>query len=773
LEQKARKALKINVFGVVQGVGFRPFVYRLAGEYSLSGWVRNTSGSVEIEVEGEEAALNDFIAALKIEAPPVAVITSVTVEETFPEYRRRFDIFDIKESESIEGKYQLVSPDIATCPDCRDELFSPENRRYNYPFTNCTNCGPRFTIIEDIPYDRSRTTMRKFTMCPACGREYADPLDRRFHAEPNACPVCGPALGLYDNLAHRVKCADPIKKAAELIKQGEIIALKGLGGFQLACDAANSKAVKNLRARKHRPGKPFALMMADIDTVKKYCLISPVEERLMASPQAPVVLLRRRSEPSDIVPEVAPNLKYLGVMLPYTPLHHLLMRELSFPLIMTSGNMSEEPIVCENEEAIKKLGGIAGCFLAHNRDIAARYDDSVALVENDSVRLVRRARGYAPYPITLPFKMKNVLACGGEEKSTFCLTRDEYAFVSQHIGDMENAETLTHFGDTLSLYKRLFRIEPEIIAYDLHPEYLATKFAMNLKSQDAQHLKFVPVQHHHAHIASCMAENGVADGEKIIGVAFDGTGYGDDGNIWGGEFFTGGYRNFERVGHFEYVPMPGGAEAIRKPYRMALGYLISLFGKEVNLERLPLSRGLNRGELDIIKRQLERKLNSPLTSSAGRLFDAVAAIIGLRREISYEAQAAVELEMAAKDIIENGQFEPYPFRIENGEIKIIRLRELLLAVVRDVKDNTPVEVIAARFHVTIESIIIKMCWAIFRDTGLNTVALSGGVFQNRLLIRRVEPALIKEGFRVLVHKQVPTNDGGISLGQAVIANFAD
>jgi hydrogenase maturation protein HypF len=513
-------------------------------------------------------------------------------------------------------------------------------------------------------------------------------------------------------------------------------------------------------------------MMADIETIEKYCLVSPEEEKLLVSSAAPIVLLRLRNDDSDIAPEVAPNLKYLGLMLPYTPVHHLLMHEVNCPLIMTSGNMSEEPIVCDNGEALKKLGGIAGYFLAHNRDIAARYDDSVAFIENGSVRLARRSRGYAPYPVRLPFQMKSILACGGEEKNTFCLTRDDYAFLSQHIGDLENAETLNHFAETIALYKRLFSVEPEIIAYDLHPEYLATQFALNLKSQSPRNLKFAPVQHHHAHIAACMAENGITSGEKVIGVAFDGTGYGEDGNIWGGEFLVGDYHGFARAGQLEYVPMPGGAEAIRKPYRMALGYLLSL-APDVDIEKLPLAKALSRGELDIIKRQIERKINTPLTSSAGRLFDAVAAITGIRREITYEAQAAVELETAATDIIGTAKYEPYPFDIENGETRIVRLRGVIAGVANDVLAGVPAEVIAARFHMTIESIILKMCRKISLDTGLRTVALSGGVFQNRLLMRCVEPALKKDGFTVLTHKLVPTNDGCIALGQSVMANFAD
>ncbi len=496
--------LKISICGVVQGVGFRPFVYQLATRHNLTGWVCNTSGEVRVEVEGMRTSVESFLVELETMAPPVARIESITAAS---EPVNGCRTFEIRDSISEEGKYQLVSPDIATCPACLEEIMSPENRRYRYPFTNCTNCGPRFTIIEDIPYDRPKTTMRNFTMCPRCQQEYDDPLNRRFHAQPNACPHCGPSLQLVDSKGKPVPEEDTIATASRLLREGKIIAIKGLGGFLLACDATNEKTIQLLRERKRRTAKPLAVMLASLEEVRQHCLVDNAEAELLTSPQSPIVLLRWQSG-SSISPAVAPNIKYLGVMLPYTPLHHLLCRETGLPLVMTSGNLSEEPIAKDNDEAIRRLYGIADYFLIHNRDIHSRYDDSVAMVAGDKTQLIRRARGYAPHPIHLPFTAKPVLACGAELKNTFCLTRDSYAFLSQHIGDMENLETMEHFEATIELYKRLFRIKPEIIAYDMHPEYLSTKYARALVEPDSS-LTLVSVQHHHAHIVSCLVDNGL------------------------------------------------------------------------------------------------------------------------------------------------------------------------------------------------------------------------------------------------------------------------
>jgi hydrogenase maturation protein HypF len=761
--KSAKQRAVISVHGVVQGVGFRPFIYRLAIRHHLRGWVRNTSGNVEIEVEGKESDVHEFLKDLKAQAPPQARIEQIQIVLSPPKH---YKDFRINESEGQEGLYQLVSPDIATCQDCRHEIFNPNDRRFRYPFTNCTNCGPRFTIIEDIPYDRPKTTMREFKMCPQCEKEYRDPLDRRFHAQPNACPVCGPQLELVGVDGKRVDCADVIKKASDLLRDDRIIAVRGLGGFQLACDATSQKAVGLLRQRKRRPAKPFAVMLATLTEARKHCTISSKEASLLESPESPIVLVKWKTADSDIVPNVAPNLDYLGVMLPYTPLHHLLLKETGIPLVMTSGNLSEEPIAKDNDEALVWLENIADYFLLHNRGIYARYDDSVFMVEESQPVALRRARGYAPYPIILPYNSKQILACGAELKNTFCLTRDNHAFLSQHIGDMENEETLEHFENTIGLYKQLFRIEPEIIACDLHPEYLPSKYAQSLAVEKKLHL--VTVQHHHAHIVSCLVENKIKG--PVIGVAFDGVGYGTDGAIWGGEFLTADWRSFKRIGQFEYIPMPGGAVAIKKPYRMALSYLYSLLGNVA----LPdtLLQKLNPTEASIIKKQLQQKVNCPLTSSVGRLFDAVAAIAGVRQEIDYEAQAAIELEMLAPDSIDENKLLVYPFYIEvESGVRIIRLGELFRAVMEDVKNKVAMSEISTKLHNTVTSITVKMCQDISKETGLKQVALSGGVFQNRLLLKLTRKQLAKAGFQVFTHHLVPTNDGGIALGQAVVAQF--
>ncbi len=762
LKVDAKARLRIEVKGIVQGVGFRPFVHRLARSCRLNGWVRNTSGNVTIEVEGPEENLSQFLTLLKEKVPPAARIQGIATRRL----PTKGDIdFEIRKSQPEPGKYQPVSPDLATCPECREEIFEPKNRRYLYPFTNCTNCGPRFTIIRDIPYDRPMTTMSRFTMCPECQAEYDDPLDRRFHAQPNACRKCGPVLQLADRDGTPITGEDPLRKAAEFLRQGYIVAVKGLGGFQLACDATNQEVVALLRDRKKRPGKPFALMMASVAETERHCYVSPEEAGLLLSTNAPVVLLRWRKDASNVTPLVAENNKCLGVMLPCTPLHHVLLYYAARPLVMTSGNLSEEPICQDNDEALRRLHGIADYFLLHNRDIHARYDDSVYLVERDTARAIRSARGYAPSPIHLPFKTRQVLACGAEEKNTFCLTRDEYAFLSQHIGDMDNEETMAHFENTIDLYQRLFRVQSEIIAYDLHPEYLSTKYALKYAAEKG--LKAVGVPHHHAHIVSCLVENGCR--EPVIGVAFDGVGYGTDGNLWGGEFLIADWGSFERVAHLEYAPMPGGTAAIRRPYRMALGYIYSLLGAETPLAGLPIMSKIPADEVNIVKAQMERRLNSPLTSGAGRLFDAVSALAGIRGQIDYAAQAAIEMEMLAPDDVTG--FKPYPFTIaEDEKPAVIKLKELISAVVNDVQNGVKPDVVSARFHRTMAEIILEMCRLISKKSGLKTVALSGGVFQNRLLFNLAIDSLENEGFQVLSHRVVPCNDGGISLGQAVVAN---
>lgn len=754
--------LRISVRGVVQGVGFRPFVYRLATRYHLKGWVCNTSGAVRIEVEGEKDTLGRFLDDLRAQAPPLARIEEVTSTYHPPV---GYPCFEIRHSIAQEGEYQLVSPDIATCDPCQKEIFIPSDRRYRYPFTNCTNCGPRFTIIEDIPYDRPKTTMRSFQMCPECQREYDDPLNRRFHAQPNACPHCGPTVELTDSTGSPVPGGDALATASRLLREGNILAIKGLGGFLLACDATNDLALKVLRQRKRRPFKPLAIMVSTLEDVRRYCLVSKEEKDLLTSPQCPIVLLRKKAD-SPIPSLVAPNLDYLGVMLPYTPLHHILLRETGLPLVMTSGNLREEPIAKDNEEALARLRGLADFFLLHNRDICARYDDSVTMVEGGNPQLVRRARGYAPYPVRLPFKTKQVLACGAEVKNTFCLIKDEYAFLSQHIGDLENAETLEHFEDTIELYKRLFRIEPTVVAHDLHPDYLSTKYAQELAST-SPNIRLVRVQHHHAHIVSCLAERGVQG--PVLGVAFDGTGYGSDGCLWGGEFLVADYRGFHRLGHIEYIPLPGGAAAIERPYRMALSYLFRLLGEEALDWNLPLMELVDAREVEAVKKQLQRNFNSPLTSSCGRLFDGVSALLGIRGRVDYEGQAAIELEMVAQAGVETG----YPFSIiERQGMSVVLLSGLFEAVTSDLKKRVPKPIISGKFHYTLAQMIGRMCQLLRAKTGIAQVALSGGVFQNRLLLRLAMAALAEASFTILIHREVPANDGGISLGQAVIANFA-
>ena len=760
---KTIQNIRVEVTGVVQGVGFRPFIYRIATENGLNGWVRNTSGSVDIEIEGEATAIEIFLRQLETEAPPICSIESVKTEE---QPSNGYHCFEIKNSQAQQGRYQLVSPDIATCPQCLKELLDPDDRRYHYPFTNCTNCGPRFTIIKSIPYDRPRTTMDDFKMCPECQLEYDDPANRRFHAQPNACPVCGPYIELVradgEVIAER---DEALKTAADLLCKGNILAIKGLGGFLLVCDATSDTAVSLLRQRKKRPEKPLAVMFRDIEEARKHCSISKDEEKLLLSPQSPIVLVKWEEE-SGLSKLVAPGLKHQGVMLPYTPLHHILMQDSGIPLVMTSGNISEEPIAKDNEEALERLGKIADYFLMHNRGIYARYDDSVVMV-TDKPQVVRRARGYAPSPVHLPYKSKNILACGSELKNTFCLARDEYAFVSQHIADMENLESLQHYKSTVELYRKLFSIEPEIIAHDMHPDYLSTSYALEL-AQAKPDLKTCAVQHHHAHIVSCMVENGIQ--EPVIGVAFDGTGYGTDGCIWGGEIMVVDYKEFKRLGHIDYMPLPGGDAAIKRPYRIAASYIYKLLGKEALL-KLPFAKNISENELEAIFRQVDGGINTPLTSSCGRLFDAVSALIGIRGEIGYEAQAAIELEMAAMDASPE-KTSGYKFSIiDKDEQHIIKLDEMMAGIIRDIEKGVSQAQIAHRFHRTMAQIIDEACRHITGRTGLTKVALSGGVFQNRLLLRLADGALKKSGFEVITHSQVPTNDGCISLGQAVVANF--
>ena len=750
----------IAVQGVVQGVGFRPFIYQLARRHGLSGWVTNTSGEVRIEAEGTAENLDAFLADIELQSPPqsrISKVMSTTISVTGE------SDFLIRPSVAEPDRYQLISPDLAICDDCRAEIFTPGNRRYRYPFTNCTNCGPRFTIIEDIPYDRPLTTMKAFTMCPDCRREYDDPNDRRFHAQPNACPVCGPRLRLTDAAGREVADAkDPLTTAAELLKGGSIVAIRGLGGFLLACDATDQVAVAELRQRKRRPAKPFAVMTADLAAAEALCVFGPEEASLLSSAASPVVLLATKPG-HGLAPGVAPGLRHLGIMLAYTPLHHLLMAEVGRPLIMTSGNLAEEPIARDNEEALARLGGIADYFLLHDREICSRYDDSVIMYEAGAPRLLRRARGYAPYPVRLAETGPQVLAVGAQEKNTFCLTRDDHAFVSQHLGDLESLETMDHFEETLALYRRMFRIRPEAVVADLHPDYVSSRWAEQSAADTG--VPLLRVQHHHAHIASCLAEN--RTGDPVIGIALDGTGYGDDGRIWGGEFLEVSPDGFRRLAHLEYLPLPGGETAVRRPWRTAAGYLYRLFGADGLTDVERCLRGVNRSELEVLARQVDNGLNTPETSSAGRLFDAVAALVGIRGEIQYDAQAAVELEAAAEGV---DTFGGYPFDIDQaGGVRVVRLARLFRALLDDIGRGTGAPETAARFHNTVVDIIVRICAEIRIETGLTATALSGGCFMNRRLLRQSIAGLEAEGFTVYTHREVPANDGGNSLGQAVVA----
>jgi hydrogenase maturation protein HypF len=780
------QGLRVQITGIVQGVGFRPFVYNLATRLGLKGWVNNTSAGVDIHVEGEQADLKSFIEKLSSEKPPLASLDEIKVWEVPLE---NYPTFDIQHSTSIENAFQPISPDVAVCDDCLREMFDPADRRYRYPFINCTNCGPRFTIIQDIPYDRPKTTMAGFALCPDCEREYKDPTNRRFHAQPVACSVCGPHVWLEKGSKvegqKSVEGDDAIVQTQELLAEGKIVAIKGLGGFHLACDATNATAVTELRRRKLRVDKPFALMMPDLETIEKHCFVNEDERALLLSVARPIVLLRRRPE-SNIAKEVAPGQDTMGVMLPYTPLHYLLfanpnLRPSTFdlpPLVMTSGNLSEEPIATDNDEARERLASLADAFLFHNRDIHIRCDDSVARVISDQSSVIshqspekpitdhwslmtyplRRSRGYSPFPVKLTREVPPILATGAELKNTFCITNKDYAFLSHHIGDLENYETLKSFEQGIEHFEKLFRAKPVALAHDLHPNYLATRYT--LQRAEREGLPTIGVQHHHAHIAACMAEHGLDGSRPVIGLAFDGTGYGDDGAIWGGEVLVADYAGYQRVGQLEYFPLPGGDAAIRKPARTALALLWSL-GLEWD-ERLVSVAEFCADDRTLLRTQLEKKINTPLTSSMGRLFDAAAALAGGRQAVNYEAQTAIEFEAMA-DPLEGGK---YPFEWNPPRVEV---RGAVEALVADALAGVAVAKISSRFHNGLAEVCRVASMEVRARTGVNEVALSGGVWQNITLLRRVLALLREAGFDVYIHRQVPTNDGGLALGQAVIA----
>ncbi len=765
LEEKKITRYSVAVSGIVQGVGFRPFVYSLAHKHSLKGFILNDTGGVKIEVEGKKENIKKFLSQIRTLSPPLAAIEKMEHREIVP---RGFRDFYIKESRKEKEEFLPISPDASICPDCLKELFDPKNRRYRYPFTNCTNCGPRFTIIEDIPYDRSRTTMKVFPMCPQCQSEYRDPLNRRFHAQPNACSRCGPQVSLWNSQRRRIEVADPIKEVAYLLRKGHIVAIKGLGGFHLACDATSSRAVAALRKRKYREDKPFALMALNIKTVNESCHMDEYEENLLLSPQRPIVILELKEKPRSFlaVNEIAPRDNCLGFMLPYTPLHYLLLEETNLSLVMTSGNVSEEPIVYSNEEAFGRLSGIADYFLIHNRDIRMRIDDSVTRVFRRKEFPIRRSRGYVPQSIKVnAFFDEPILALGGQLKSTFCLAQKKQAIISHHIGDLENLSALTSFEKGIEHFLKLFHTYPKILACDLHPGYTSTRFAQEYIKELEEGAQLVTVQHHHAHIASLMIEQGIE--KTLIGVSFDGAGLGNDGNIWGGEFLIVNFLSFSRVAHLKEVPLPGGEQAVKEPWRMALSYLKTSYGKDFYIPAHKWLKGVATHKFSLINTLIEKKINSPLTSSVGRLFDAVASIIGLRDKVNYEGQAAIELEMAAS----KQEKRDYPFEIfSRGEELIIDPCPIVRAVIDDLNRGKERDIIAARFHNSLSSIILKVCQLLRESRGLNRVALSGGVFQNMYLLERVISLLRTAGFEAYTHQYVPTNDGGICLGQAIIAH---
>ena len=763
-DRPATVRLQLRVRGVVQGVGFRPYVYNLARRLGLTGFVLNSPRGVFIEVEGPAGAAEAFVAALDAEAPPLVRITAIDRAEIPAVGDTEFAI---RHSEGGASAFALVPPDICVCEACLADTRDPANRRFAYPFTNCTNCGPRYSIILDVPYDRPMTTMADFAMCAECRREYENPENRRFHAQPNACPVCGPRLMLVEpgKQEPAPETARAIlERVADLLRAGGIVAWKGLGGYQLACDARNPAAVEELRRRKRRSEKPFAIMVGDVETAESLCFVSEQERAILVSPERPIVLLRRRRD-AALADGVSPGNPATGTMLPCTPMHDLLFRilrerwDVAPALVMTSGNISEEPIVIENAEAEEQLAGIADAWAHHNRRIHTRVDDSVVRVVNGAAMLLRRARGYAPQPVWLGLGEAEVLACGAQQKNTLCLTRAGFALPSQHLGDLENFETLRFFEETLERMQRLFHVSPTAVACDLHPGYLSTQFALKTEG-----LQRIGVQHHHAHIASCMAEHGL-DG-RVIGVAWDGTGFGTDGTIWGGEFLAADLLGFDRWARLRPVQLAGGDAGVREPWRVARSYLLDTF--EGAMPTGPIWGEMAAPErVRIVDTMLTRRVNTIATSSAGRLFDAVASIIGLRHSVSFEGQAAMMLEAAA-DAWDAPQ-EAYPFALSGTVPVEVDLRPMIQAIVEDVRRGAETARMAARFHTTLIAVIAEVCQRMRTELGLGRVCLSGGCFQNARLLEGCSGALRSDGFAVFTQQAVPANDGGISLGQAAIA----
>ena len=750
------KRVRYLFSGVVQGVGFRPFIYRLAVKNSLCGFVQNRPDGVLIEVQGSVAAIDSFLAGVRQELPPLADVTNISSKDIAIQPD---DNFRIIESERRGDGDVHISPDIAICKDCLKELFDPLDRRYRFPFINCTNCGPRLTIIKSIPYDRINTSMACFPLCPQCHAEYENPADRRFHAEPNACPLCGPKIQLLNETGNKVNTDEPIKTAIGLLKEGKILAIKGLGGFHLSVDARNDEAVRRLRSRKFREEKPMAIMVKNLENVKHFANVNEEEEKLLSSPQRPIVLLKKKNS-STVSEQVAPGVPNLGVMLPYTPLHYLLLEKDFDALVMTSANQIDEPICIKNREALIRLKEIADYFLIHNRDILVRCDDSIVMFAGGKQQLLRRSRGFVPKPIVLKDSFPDVLALGPQLKATQCIVKGNFAFLSPHIGDMETPQARDFFQESLTLMKKITESNPEVIACDYHPAYYSTKVAEELTG-----VKVVRVQHHHAHIVSCMAENKISG--DVIGLAMDGTGYGLDGNAWGGEFLVVNETEFKRLGHLQYFVLPGGQKAIHEPWRIAASLLALAYGQswpDIAAQLGILPPGFNSKVFDKI---IENKINSPLSSGLGRLFDGVAAIIGLRKTVSFEGQAAMELE----GLSDQKADAPFPFEISaDGEnCFILDISSIIRAIVNNILAGKSKKEISSSFHRTLAVAFAAMCERIREKTGINRVFLSGGCFQNKILLEESITQLENIGFMVYHHSQIPTNDGGIALGQAVIA----
>jgi hydrogenase maturation protein HypF len=738
----------ILIRGAVQGVGFRPFVYRLAVEIGVAGWVSNSGDGLCIEAEGLKDALDCFLIRLHREHPPHASIHSL--EYSYLDAVGYAD-FEIRESQANTAKNTVVLPDIATCADCIRDIFEPSNRRYLYPFTNCTNCGPRFTIIERIPYDRSNTTMQHFSMCRNCRQEYEDPLDRRFHAQPNACAECGPQMELWDEAGKIVAPHETaIDRAAEGIRNGLIVAVKGIGGLHLMADSTNDAAIRRLRERKYREEKPFALMAASIESIRYFCFATALEERALSSPEAPIVLLSRH-ERSGISNSVAPQNPYLGVMLPSSPLHHILLQKLSAPVVATSGNRSDEPIAIDEREALRRLHGIADLFLVHNRPIRRHVDDSIVRIILGQQQILRRARGYAPLPLMVRRQMPERLAVGGHMKNTVALAKDDKIFLSQHVGDLETKEAFDAFRRVIDDFQDLFEIAPASLAGDLHPEYASSAFAGSLSEKRS--IPFEPIQHHWGHVLSCMTENELEP--PVLGVAWDGTGYGADGTIWGGEFLLAHGNGFQRVAHLRTFPLPGGDAAARNPKQAAAGLLYEIFG----------SGAFSGDESPLLRQMLEKGLRSPRTSSAGRLFDAVASLIGLRDHCSFEGQAAMQLEFAAAPNVTVS----YPYAIDEGDSLILDWEPMIQQIIKETQERVPIGLVAAKFHNTLAEMIVDIA----RRLRPPKVVLTGGCFQNRYLTERTVQRLRESRFAPHWHQRVPPNDGGLALGQVVAASAAE